>query len=204
MNYAGEPAHSHQSRRGLIILDRDGVLNKLVIDADHGTIDSPLHPEQVSLFPGVATALRRLNESGYELCIASNQPAAAKGKVRLDLLQATHQRVVDLCQQEGARILESFICWHRHEDACSCRKPQPGLLQAALSRYGQDLPSSSCWMVGDGVTDMQAGKSVSVNLAFINKRRCDSCRIVSDYSLTPRFWGETFCEFATTLIGVTP
>jgi histidinol phosphatase-like enzyme len=70
-------------RHGLVILDRDGVLNAMVVDAEHGTIDSPLHPSQVEVFPWVPRALARLAGLGFGLAIASNQPAAAKGKTTL-------------------------------------------------------------------------------------------------------------------------
>ena len=46
--------HPAQSwARPMILLDRDGVLNALVVDPEHGTIDSPLHPDQVEMLPGV-------------------------------------------------------------------------------------------------------------------------------------------------------
>ena len=64
---------------GWIILDRDGVLNALVVDPEQGTVNSPLHPSQVDLLPGAAFAVRRLCEAGFRVSIASNQPAAAKG-----------------------------------------------------------------------------------------------------------------------------
>ena len=43
----------------LILLDRDGVLNRLVVDPEHGTVDSPLHPSQVEMVAGAAEGLRR-------------------------------------------------------------------------------------------------------------------------------------------------
>ena len=55
----------------LLLLDRDGVLNRLVIDADQGTIDSPLHPSQVRLIEGVAEALAQLTEAGFGLASSS-------------------------------------------------------------------------------------------------------------------------------------
>ncbi len=64
----------------MILLDRDGVLNALLVDPEHGTIDSPLHPAQVQMLPGVVQALAQLTGAGYGLSIVSNQPAWAKGK----------------------------------------------------------------------------------------------------------------------------
>src|SRR4051794_24300103 len=84
--------------KGLIILDRDGVLNALVIDSEHGTIDSPLHPSQVQMIPGIPETLARLQHLGYVLAIASNQPAAAKGKTTQENLEKTHAVILQKIQ----------------------------------------------------------------------------------------------------------
>ena len=39
--------------------------------------------------------------------------------------------------------------------SCQCRKPRPGLLLAAASELGLDLPGS--WMIGDSSVDVEAG-----------------------------------------------
>src|SRR4051812_19021666 len=117
---------------GLIVLDRDGVLNRVIVDPEHGTIDSPLHPDQVEILPGVPGALLRLNQAGYGLSLASNQPASAKGKTTRKNLEDVHEKVVRLVQGDGGRILSSHICFHRAEDGCGCRKPKTGLLKDAF------------------------------------------------------------------------
>ncbi len=110
----------------MILLDRDGVLNALLVDPEHGTIDSPLHPAQVQLLPGVVQALAQLTEAGYGLSIVSNQPAWAKGKTSWENLQAVHAEIVSAATSSGGRILSSHLCLHRQEDDCDCRKPKKG------------------------------------------------------------------------------
>jgi D-glycero-D-manno-heptose 1,7-bisphosphate phosphatase len=179
----------------LIILDRDGVLNRHTVDAEQGTIDSPLHPDQVELEPGAPEALARLQALGYGLCIASNQPSAAKGKTTHANLQAVHARVVSLVEAGGARILSSHLCLHRAEDHCACRKPRTGLLEDAFAANPQAGRQGS-WMVGDGVTDVEAGKALGLRTAFIGRRRCDACRIVE--LSPPEYWG-SLPDFASWL-----
>jgi len=87
----------------LVLLDRDGVLNALVVDPEHGTADSPLHPSQVRLLPGVPEALARLTRAGFVLRIVSNQPAAAKGKTTRANLEAVHEKVVSLLPKPAYR-----------------------------------------------------------------------------------------------------
>src|SRR5579862_9167127 len=150
----------------LILLDRDGVLNRLVVDADQGTVDSPLHPSQVEMLPGVAEALAKLTQAGYGLAVVTNQPAAAKKKTTRENLEAAHQRVLIEAMRLGGRILTSHMCLHRAEDDCTCRKPKPGMLQEAFARNVDYDPSLS-WMVGDGVTDIQAGVAIGLRTAFL-------------------------------------
>src|SRR5262245_63105420 len=115
----------------LILLDRDGVLNAMVVDPDHGTIDSPLRADQVALLPGVADAVARLSAVGYRLAVVTNQPAAAKGKTTRSSLEEVHEAVLRGACAKGGRIHSSHVCFHRAEDGCSCRKPKPGLLEEA-------------------------------------------------------------------------
>src|SRR5688572_15011046 len=95
----------------LIVLDRDGVLNRMVLNAEHGVIDSPMHPSQVSVDESVPASLRALQDAGFTFVIATNQPAAAKGKTTMANLQAVHAEVLRLAQAKGAVILASYICF---------------------------------------------------------------------------------------------
>ena len=165
--------------RPLILLDRDGVLNQMVIDPEHGLADSPLHPSQVVLVDGVADALARLTEAGYGLAIVSNQPAAARGKTSRENLEAVQARVIEAASASGARILSSHLCWHRAEDGCACRKPAVGLLQAALEAHPEHARAGA-WMVGDGITDIQAGRTLGLQTAFIGKMFCAACKQIDD------------------------
>ena len=132
----------------LILLDRDGVLNRVVVDVEHGTVDSPLHPSQVALLPGAAEAVARLTEAGYDLAVVTNQPAWAKGKTTRADLEAAHALVLARAQAAGGVILSSHICYHRAEDGCACRKPGTGLLAEAFAQNA-GFDRSSSWMAGD-------------------------------------------------------
>ena len=178
---------------GAILLDRDGVLNSMVINVDHGTVDSPLHPSQVELISGVEIALRRLYDWGFKLIVITNQPAAAKGKTTRENLELVHQAVILKSEAAGAKILDSFICFHRAEDECNCRKPKTQLLQKALEKQSFDLSTS--WMVGDGVTDVQAGRDFGVKTAFLGPKKCDHWKVLTDRGLRPDFWGNSLAEF---------
>ncbi|MHB8532601.1 MAG: HAD-IIIA family hydrolase, partial [Solirubrobacteraceae bacterium] len=122
-------------------LDRDGTLNAGVPDPESGGLESPLRVEDVRLLPGVSAAARHLSDAGYALVCASNQPAAAKGKVGIEQLRDVHERVIELLAGAGVRIFSSRLCLHHPRGSvdglartCDCRKPAPGmLLEAARS-----------------------------------------------------------------------
>ena len=179
----------------LIILDRDGVLNQMVIDSEHGTVDSPLSPSQVSVYPWVPTCLRRLNDAGYRLHIATNQPAFRKGKTTEKNLHDTHAEVLRRCQLEGAEIISSEICLATREENSPMRKPEPGMLLNILARYPPETVLRT-WMVGDGITDVEAGARAGVKTAFLGPRKCDHCKIFCDgYQGQPDYWGPNLEDF---------
>lgn len=153
-------------------VDRDGVLNEGEPDPESGLLESPLHPDQVRLLPGVAGALRELAAAGYLLVGVSNQPAAAKGKVKVEDLIATQERVLELLAAEGARFDDFKLCLH-HPDGiveglagpCECRKPAPGMLLDAAAELSIDLPNS--WMIGDTDGDVGAGRNAGVRTVLV-------------------------------------
>ncbi len=160
------------SGRRAAFLDRDGVLNELVPDRHSGTPESPLRVEDVRLAAGAAAAVRELSEAGYALVCVSNQPAAAKGSTSIERLRSVHQRVVELLENEGARLDAFRLCLHHPEGVvpelsgpCECRKPAPGMLVGAATDLGVDLERS--WMIGDTDADILAGQAAGCRTALV-------------------------------------
>lgn len=149
--------------RAAVFLDRDGVINELVLDPRDDRPESPLHAADVRLIEGARDAVAALRGAGFLLVGASNQPAAAKGKATTDELREVHERVVELL---GDAALDDWrYCLHRAQDGCACRKPKPGLVLDAAADHGIDLASS--WMVGDADTDVEAGRAAGVRTVLV-------------------------------------
>jgi histidinol-phosphate phosphatase family protein len=151
--------------RTLVVLDRDGVLNKMILRAGEPRPDSPMGPEEVELLPGVPEALAELSKMAT-VVIASNQPAAAKGKTTRERLEAAHTKVVKLAEANGGMVASSHLCFHRAEDDCKCRKPKPGLLHEALAAY-PDHSAENAFMVGDRDIDSQAGRAAGMSTVLL-------------------------------------
>jgi D-glycero-D-manno-heptose 1,7-bisphosphate phosphatase len=60
-----------------------------------------------------------------------------------------------------------YLCPHKPEDNCACRKPKPGLLLQAAKELLLDLEHS--WMIGDAWSDLQAGQSAGVGQTILLK-----------------------------------
>jgi histidinol-phosphate phosphatase family protein len=188
------------ARAALIVLDRDGVLNRTIPNPAESRPDSPLRVDQVAVFPWVPGALRAFNDAGFALVIASNQPAAAKGKVSRQVLEAVHARVLDEAQRAGGVILSSHICFHRAEDGCDCRKPRTGLLVEAFARHPEYSREKS-WMVGDRAIDVRAGAAVGLKTALLPGAALgDELRALAPHALQPSFCGHDLRDFAEFLL----
>ena len=192
-------------RASLIVLDRDGVLNRTVANPAEPRPDSPLRVGEVALFPWVPASLRRLTDAGFGLAIASNQPAAAKGKAAREALEQVHARVLAEAQRDGGVIASSHICFHRAEDGCGCRKPRTGLLREAFLRNPSYVAAQS-WMVGDRAVDVLAGWAYGLKTALLagqdDKGEATSAerRALDTHSVQPSFHGRDLRDFAEFLL----
>lgn len=167
--------------RPAVFLDRDGVLNELVVDGESGRGESPLTVSAVRLVSGAAAATVALRAAGYALVCVTNQPAAAKGQASVSTLEAIQRRVGELLAAEGAHLDAWRMCLHHPAGVvgelsgpCDCRKPNPGMLLDAARELELDLSAS--WMIGDTDADVAAGvasgcKTVLIeNPASVHKR----------------------------------
>lgn len=186
------------ARRGLIILDRDGVLNAMLGVRGTPSHDSPMNAAQVTVFPWVASVLKALTDAGYGLAIATNQPAAAKGKTTRDALEGAHALILAESQREGGRILSSHICWHRSEDGCPCRKPKTKLLEDALAQHAE-FDRAESFMVGDRGTDILAGAAAGLKTALLTDEALET--VLPDAFVRPTFHGVDLRDFQRWLLG---
>lgn len=152
-----------------IFLDRDGVINVY-----KGFLKNV---EDVELLEGVAQAIKIINEKGYLAIVITNQPVIARGDCTWDELHEINNAIETLLGKEGAYLDDIFICPHHPDKGfegevaeykiiCDCRKPKPGLLLQAEKEYNIDLSLS--YMVGDSISDIEAGMSAGCRTALIN------------------------------------
>jgi D-sedoheptulose 7-phosphate isomerase len=162
--------------RRAAFLDRDGVINPYVYNADFGTVDSPSSPAEFTLGDGVGEAVAELNRLGLAVIVVSNQPGIAKGKFTPALLQDVTSKMKVSVAAAGGKLDAVYYCLHHPEAAateyraiCDCRKPRPGLLLQAAQEWQIDLAGS--FMIGDGLTDIEAGRAAGTRTIFIGQSK---------------------------------
>lgn len=139
-------------------LDRDGTLN-----VEKGYIRNV---DDLELIPGVAQAVRRLNDAGILAILTTNQTGAARGFYDLSHIHALNDRIQTLLKEEaGAHLDAVFYCPHLEKGtveefakACTCRKPETGMILEAVKQFPQ-IEQASSYVLGDKASDVEFGKN---------------------------------------------
>lgn len=136
-----------------VFLDRDGTINEQM-----GYIN---HLSRFHLLPGVARAIRLLNDQAIPVFVVTNQSGLARGYFPEDLLIKVHEAMAERLRAEGASLDGVYVCPHhpeakeeRYRVDCPCRKPRPGLFLQAATDHNLDLTRS--YVVGDRWSDLKA------------------------------------------------
>ena len=140
--------------RKTVFLDRDGLIN--VKPSEH---DYVKNWGEFCFLPGVAHAIKRLNDNGYLVIIVTNQRGVARGFMTLEEVENIHTEMCVHLRECGANIDAIYICPHQ-EGACTCRKPQIGMLLKAEKDYKIDKENS--WMIGDSDSDIECAKRYGI------------------------------------------
>ncbi|HLW59043.1 MAG TPA: HAD family hydrolase [bacterium] len=135
--------------RAGVFLDRDGVLNEVVVR--EGKALPPASLEELRIMSGAEAALHELKAHGFALVAVTNQPDVARGAQRREVVEAINAVLLGALPLEGI-----YVCYHDDADRCTCRKPQPGLLIEAARERCIDLSRSV--MIGDRWRDIEAGR----------------------------------------------
>ncbi|MBW1912620.1 MAG: HAD family hydrolase [Deltaproteobacteria bacterium] len=142
-------------KRPAVFMDRDGTINEQM-----GYIN---HLSRFVILPGVAEAIRLLNENDFLAIIVSNQSGVARGYFPIELVHEIHATLNRVLKEKDAVIDGIYFCPHYprgdlaeycHE--CDCRKPKTGLIDQACESF--DIDISSSYMVGDRYTDMELAR----------------------------------------------
>ena len=151
------------SRRPMLILDRDGVLNRRPPRAEYvrrpggRRVDAGRRWRLSASWPGLDTAL-------------------SSSRIRPELLVASCRMRISpqssaTCEQSWSarawKIEQFYYCPHGWDDGCSCRKPRPGMLFQAQRDFHLDLTRTL--FVGDDERDGQAAQAAGCRFVMVDE-----------------------------------
>ena len=134
----------------MILLDRDGVINR-------DSADFVRSLDDLRIISGSLEAIAALSRAGHPVAVVTNQSGLARGFIQNDDLEAIHTFLRESVEQLGGRIDRFEVCPHHPEDECHCRKPRPGLIEAAAAHLNAD-PEAAI-LIGDRITDIEAARA---------------------------------------------
>ena len=155
----------------VVVFDRDATLIE--------DIDSLSDAKFIKWATGVPDLLRYVFNNCSIICVASNQRSVSMGKVTLDDLKAVTVEMFDHARKFGSQINTFVYCPHgllresdRSSFMCACRKPQPGMLDYIVDRYGHE--SCKYLFVGDADSDKFAAENSRSTFDFISVTQNDT------------------------------
>jgi len=142
-------ADDYLSQKKILLIDRDGVINKKAPRGEYVTAWS-----EFEFIPETIIQMENLSTFGFEFIVITNQAGIARGSMSLRNLEIIHSNMCDYFKERGINILDIYICPHHWDDNCDCRKPKPGMFLKASWDYKFRLDET--FFVGDDERDMEA------------------------------------------------
>src|SRR5467141_3341305 len=140
-----------------VFLDRDGTL---IEEREY------LHrPAEAVIFPGVAPALKRLQDAGFALFIVTNQSGVGRGFFTLADVEALHAHLAGEFARAGVRFAKIYVAPEAPDQPSHGRKPSPQFLFDARDEFALDLAQS--FFVGDKLSDLECGWNAGVKKSIL-------------------------------------
>jgi D-glycero-D-manno-heptose 1,7-bisphosphate phosphatase len=118
-------------------------------------------PAAVVPVPGARAALGLLRAAAVPVAVVTNQSGVGRGLLTTAQVEAVHARAAELLGPLGP----IFVCPHRPDARCGCRKPAPGLVLAAAAALG--VPPVDCAVVGDIGADVAAARAAGARAVLV-------------------------------------
>ena len=159
-------------RNKALFLDRDGVIN-----VERGYVH---RRESFEFIPGIFELCRAAQGLGYLLVVITNQAGIARGYYSESEFNNLTDWMMDQFAQKQVSIARLYYCpYHpalgvgQYKYDSPDRKPNPGMLLRAQSDLDLDLGSSI--LIGDKLSDIQAGCAAGVGTQILLTSEAGTC-----------------------------
>ena len=133
----------------ILFIDRDGTI--IIEPKDTKQINGL---EQLEFLPNVISNLKKLQNSGFEIIIVSNQDGLGSDKNSIENYELINNKIIQILDSEGVKISKWLTCPHYESENCKCRKPNTGLIDFAFNK--------NSIMIGDRDTDIKFAENLNI------------------------------------------
>ncbi|BAP17633.1 D-glycero-alpha-D-manno-heptose-1,7-bisphosphate 7-phosphatase [cyanobacterium endosymbiont of Epithemia turgida] len=181
VDYSTNTSHTHFNKA--LFLDRDGVIVNYVPYLSK--------PEQVKLPSGAGEALRQWQDAGYLLIIITNQAGVGRGYYSLQDVEKVHCYIQQQYSYFGVFFTDIFVCPHRPDDKCFCRKPSPEMLINASNKH--HIVLSQSFFIGDAFSDLEAAIRANCKpILVLTGRGLETVKKLAQYPIQIKVFKELF------------
>ncbi len=145
--------------KGSIFLDRDGVI------CEEKNPPYVRTPDEFIFIPGCEKAISLLHELGFYVIVITNQSGINRGVIKKKHFKEIQKKMLVTLKMKNAPIDAVYVCPHKPDEGCECRKPKPGNILKAAQKFNVNLKQS--YFIGDTFTDMQAGKDAGCKTILV-------------------------------------
>ena len=142
----------------LILLDRDGVINKDLPQSVRSLGD-------FEILPGVCEAIGRLTRAGHKIAVVTNQAVVGRGEMSEDELERIHAYLHQEVKNAGGRLDHIYVCTDTQVEPHQRRKPAPGMLLEAMEAFSS--PAHQTLFIGDADRDMEAAHRAGCRMLLV-------------------------------------
>lgn len=101
------------------------------------------------------------------ITVATNQQCLSKGLIDEVQLRKIHDVIDESLIKIGGKSIQYFVCGHLESDGCTCRKPEPGMLNDIIVKFS--VKSKETIFIGDSKTDEEAAISAGINYLYVEE-----------------------------------
>ena len=153
--------HLKIDRSWTLFLDRDGVINRRIVDGYVKTMD------QFEILPGVPESIKQFSEIFGRIIVVSNQQGVDKGLMTEADVNSIHKQMIAEIGKAGGKIDAVYFSPYLESGRSFMRKPNVGMALKARRQF-HEIRFNRSVMAGDSLSDMIFGKRAGMKTVLIS------------------------------------